>query len=42
MMSEDYSEQWLDHFVDQTRKLDKVRDQNILDIVPQYEGLFSE
>lgn len=40
MMSEDYSEEWLDHFVDQTRKLDEVRNQNILDIVPQYKDLF--
>ena len=40
MMSEDYSEEWLDHFVDQTKKLDTVRDQNILDIVPQYKDLF--
>lgn len=40
MMSEDYSEEWLDHFVDQTKKLDAVRDQNILDIVPQYKDLF--
>ena len=42
MMSEDYSEQWLEHFIDQTRKLDEVRNQNILDIVPQYKGLFNE
>jgi len=40
MMSEDYSEEWLPHFIDQTRKLDEVRDQNILDIVPQYKELF--
>jgi len=40
MMSEDYSEEWLDHFVDQTAKLDEVRNQNILDIVPQYKELF--
>ena len=41
MMSEDYSEEWLDHFVDQTAKLDEVRNQNILDIVPQYKKLFN-
>ena len=41
MMSEDYSEEWLPHFIDQTRKLDEVRNQNILDIVPQYEELFN-
>ena len=41
MMSEDYSEEWLEHFVDQTKKLDEVRDQNILDIVPQYKDLFN-
>jgi len=41
MMSEDYSEEWLDHFIDQTNKLDNVRNQNILDIVPQYKDLFN-
>ena len=41
MMSEDYSEEWLDHFIDQTAKLDEVRNQNILDIVPQYKELFN-
>ncbi len=40
MMSEDYSKEWLDHFIDQTVKLDNVRNQNILDIVPQYKDLF--
>ena len=40
MMSEDYSEKWLDHFIDQTVKLDEVRNQNILDIVPQYTEIF--
>ena len=34
MMSEDYSEQWLEHFIDPNPKLDEVRNQNILDIVP--------
>jgi sulfatase maturation enzyme AslB (radical SAM superfamily) len=41
MMSEDYSEEWLSHFIDQTRKLDNVRNQNILDIVPQYKDMFN-
>ena len=41
MMSEDYSEEWLPHFIDQTKKLDEVRNQNILDIVPQYKELFN-
>ena len=40
MMSEDYSKEWLSHFIDQTTKLDEVRNQNILDIVPQYKDLF--
>jgi sulfatase maturation enzyme AslB (radical SAM superfamily) len=42
MMSEDYSEEWLDTFIDETTKLDKVRNQNILDIVPQYAELFND
>lgn len=41
MMSEDYSKEWLDTFVKTTVKLDQIRGQNILDIVPQYEGLFN-
>jgi hypothetical protein len=40
MLSEDYSKEWLDGFVNITKKLDEARDQNILDIVPQYEDLF--
>jgi len=40
MMSEDYSEEWLGEFVKITKKLDIARDQNILDIVPQYAELF--
>ena len=40
MMSEDYSTEWLPHFIDQTKRLDEVRGQNILDIVPQYKDLF--
>ena len=41
MLSEDYSEEWLGHFVDQTKKLDEIRNQNVLDIVPQYKDLFN-
>lgn len=40
MMSEDYSKQWLPDFVEVTKKLDKIRNQNILNIVPQYKELF--
>lgn len=40
MLSEDYSEQWLSEFVKTTRKLDQIRNQNVLDIVPQYKDLF--
>jgi len=47
MMSEDYSNgecwtglTWLEEFVDHTVKLDEIRGQNILDIVPQYKELF--
>ena len=40
MLSEDYSEEWLDEFVKITKKLDEARDQNILDIVPEYKDLF--
>lgn len=32
---------WLDEFVDVTVKLDDIRGQNILDVVPQYKDLFS-
>jgi sulfatase maturation enzyme AslB (radical SAM superfamily) len=39
-MSEDYSEQWLTEFINHTVKLDKIRDQNIIDIVPQYKAMF--
>lgn len=42
MLSEDYSEEWLSDFVKVTKKLDEIREQNILDIVPQYRELFSE
>ena len=40
MLSEDYSEQWLPEFVKTTRRLDEIRNQNVLDIVPQYKDLF--
>ena len=46
MMSEDYSvmTDWddkthLEHFIYTTHKLDELRDQNILDVVPQYKDL---
>ena len=48
MLSESYSNgkcwsgrTWLEEFVDITKKLDETRNQNILDIVPQYKGLFN-
>lgn len=40
MNSEDYSTDWIKTFVDTTNKLDEIRKQNILDIVPQYKELF--
>jgi len=40
MLSEDYSEQHLAEFIRHTVKLDSIRGQNILDIVPQYKELF--
>jgi sulfatase maturation enzyme AslB (radical SAM superfamily) len=40
MNSEDYSTAWLETFVDTTKKLDAIRNQNILDIVPQFGRLF--
>jgi sulfatase maturation enzyme AslB (radical SAM superfamily) len=42
MLSEDYSEQWLPEFVNTTRRLDEIRNQNVLDIVPQYKDLFDD
>ena len=42
MMSQDYSTEWFPQFIDQTKRLDEVRGQNILDIVPQYKDLFDE
>jgi sulfatase maturation enzyme AslB (radical SAM superfamily) len=41
MTSEDYSAEWLDTFITTTVKLDQIRKQNILDVVPQYERLFN-
>lgn len=41
MMSEDYSKDHLSKFISVTNGLDKIRNQNILDIVPQYEKLFT-
>lgn len=41
MNSEDYSTEWLTEFVNTTVKLDKIRNQDILKIVPQYESLFN-
>jgi sulfatase maturation enzyme AslB (radical SAM superfamily) len=40
MNSESYTEEYLDKFIGHTRKLDLFRNQNILDVVPQYRGLF--
>jgi hypothetical protein len=40
MNSEDYAQEWLGTFVKTTVKLDEIRNQNILDIVPQYKDLF--
>jgi len=50
MLSEDYAEKmvdwipdstWLEEFVRVTNKLDELRKQNVLDIVPQYKDLFN-
>jgi hypothetical protein len=40
MMSEDYSEKYLTEFIQHTVKLDSIRGQNILDIVPEFKELF--
>ena len=40
MNSEDYAKDYLEEFVNHTKKLDLIRSQNILDVCPQYEGLF--
>ena len=40
MNSESYTEEHLDKFIGHTRKLDLFRNQNIVDVVPQYGGIF--
>ena len=40
MNSESYTEEHLEKFIQHTTKLDLFRNQNILSVVPQYEGLF--
>ena len=40
MLSEDYSKEWLSEFIRMTTRLDEVREQNILNIVPEYKDLF--
>jgi len=40
MIAEDYSEEHLDMFIKHTTKLDLIRNQNILEVAPQYEQLF--
>jgi len=39
---EDYSNDYLDEFVNFTKYLDKARNQNILDVAPQYSKLFDK
>lgn len=39
-LSEDYSKDHLETFLETTVNLDKIRDQNIVDIVPEYKELF--
>ena len=41
MYSEDYSEEFLNKFISETIKLDKIRNQDVTKIVPQYKGLFN-
>ena len=41
MYNEDYTDQ-IDKFVSITKRLDEIRKQNILDIVPEYAELFSK
>ena len=38
--SEDYSDNYLQEFINWTKYLDKTRKQSILDVVPQYDKLF--
>ena len=40
MNSEDFDGKILEIFIEETKKLDKIRGQNILDIVPQYKEMF--
>ena len=40
MLSEDYSTEWLPQFIKITTDLDKIRNQDIRDVVPQMKGLF--
>jgi hypothetical protein len=40
MQSEDYSKDHLQGFIDITNKLDKIRGQDVREIVPQYKELF--
>jgi GTP-binding protein EngB required for normal cell division len=40
MQSEDYAKDHLQGFIDITNKLDKIRDQDVRDIVPQYKEMF--
>lgn len=40
MLSEDYSTQWLENFVQVTKDLDRIRNQDITKVVPQLAGLF--
>ena len=49
MLSEDYSNgkcwsgrTWLEEFIYVTKRLDKIRDQNIINVVPQLTRLFNE
>lgn len=40
MLSEDYSGEWLDKFVQITKDLDRIRNQDVTKVVPQLSGLF--
>lgn len=42
MMSDDYSKEYLNNFISETKKLDIIRNQDVTKIVPQYKGLFNE
>lgn len=41
MLSEDYSGEWLDRFVQITKDLDRIRNQDVTKVVPQLSGLFN-